>query len=62
MNRSQTKEIIDFSLISTPHIAGHSLMEKLNGTINLINDLQKFLEIDESIQENKKMRSYLIFK
>ena len=43
-----SKEIIDFSLISTPHIAGHSFDGKINGTIKIINDLQNFLEIENS--------------
>ena len=43
-----SKEIIDFSLISTPHIAGHSFDGKINGTIKIINDLQNFLEIGKS--------------
>ena len=43
-----SKEIIDFSLISTPHIAGHSFDGKINGTIKTINDLQNFLEIGKS--------------
>ena len=43
-----SKEIIDFSLISTPHIAGHSFDGKINGTIKIINDLQNFLEIEKS--------------
>ena len=45
---SPSKEIIDFSLISTPHIAGHSFDGKINGTIKLINDLQNFLELEKS--------------
>ena len=43
-----SKEIIDFSLISTTHIAGHSFDGKINGTIKIINDLQNFLEIEKS--------------
>jgi erythronate-4-phosphate dehydrogenase len=42
-----SKEIIDYSLISTPHIAGHSFDGKINGTIKIINDLQNFLEIEK---------------
>ena len=45
---SPSKEIIDFSLISTPHIAGHSFDGKINGTIKLINDVQNFLDIEKS--------------
>ena len=43
-----SREIIDFSLISTPHIAGHSFDGKINGTIKLINDLQNFLDLEKS--------------
>ena len=43
-----SREIIDYSLISTPHIAGHSFDGKINGTIKIINDLQNFLEIEKS--------------
>lgn len=43
-----SKEIIDFSLLSTPHIAGHSFDGKINGTIKLINDLQNFLDLEKS--------------
>jgi erythronate-4-phosphate dehydrogenase len=43
-----SKEIIDFSLITTPHIAGHSFDGKINGTIKLINDVQNFLDIEKS--------------
>ena len=54
------KEILDYSILATPHIAGHSINGKLNGTINLINHLQKFLKIDESIcaENNKKLRNF----
>ena len=43
-----SKEIIDFSLISTPHIAGHSFDGKISGTIKIINYLQNFLELEKS--------------
>jgi len=46
-----SKEIIDFSLLSTPHIAGHSFDGKINGTIKLINDLQNFLKL---VKSNKR--------
>ena len=54
------KEILDYSILATPHIAGHSINGKLNGTINLINHLHKFLKIDESIcaENNKKIRNF----
>lgn len=52
-----SREIIDYSLLSTPHIAGHSFNGKLNGTLYLIKRLQEFLDIDKSIvfENNKKM-------
>ena len=51
------KEIIDYSVLSTPHIAGHSFNGKLNGTLYLIKRLQEFLDIDKSMvfENNKKM-------
>ena len=52
-----SKEIIDYSLLSTPHIAGHSFNGKLNGTLYLIKRLQEFLDMDKSMvfENNKKM-------
>ena len=54
------KEIIDYSILATPHIAGHSINGKLNGTINLISHLQKFLKIDEFVcaENDKKIRNF----
>lgn len=54
------KEILDYSILATPHIAGHSINGKLNGTINLISYLQKFLKIDKSVfnENNKKIRNF----
>ena len=54
------KEILDYSILATPHIAGHSINGKLNGTINLISHLQKFLKIDEFIraENDKKIRNF----
>jgi erythronate-4-phosphate dehydrogenase len=56
-----SKEIIDFSLISTPHIAGHSFDGKINGTIKLINDVQNFLDIEKSnrLFNNEVLSNYL---
>jgi erythronate-4-phosphate dehydrogenase len=55
-----SKEIIDYSLLSTPHIAGHSFNGKLNGTLYLIKRLQEFLDIDNSLVfENNKKMNYL---
>ena len=52
-----SREIIDYSLLSTPHIAGHSFNGKLNGTLYLIQRLQEFLDMDKSMvfENNKKM-------
>ena len=52
-----SREIIDYSLLSTPHIAGHSFNGKLNGTLYLIKRLQEFLDMDKSMvyENNKKM-------
>ena len=54
------KEILDYSILATPHIAGHSINGKLNGTINLICCLQKFLKIDASIcaENEQKIRNF----
>ena len=55
-----SREIIDYSLLSTPHIAGHSFNGKLNGTLYLIKRLQEFLDIDKSLGfENNKKMNYL---
>ena len=56
-----SKEIVDFSLISTPHIAGHSYDGKINGTIKLINDVQNFLDIEKSnrLFNNEVLSNYL---
>ena len=52
-----SREIIDYSLLSTPHIAGHSFNGKLNGTLYLIQRLQELLDMDKSMvfENNKKM-------
>jgi erythronate-4-phosphate dehydrogenase len=52
-----SREIIDYSLLSTPHIAGHSFNGQLNGTLYLIQRLQEFLDMDKSMvfENNKKM-------
>ena len=53
-----SREIIDYSLLSTPHIAGHSYNGKINGTLYLIKRLQEFLLIDEPtvLENHKKMK------
>jgi erythronate-4-phosphate dehydrogenase len=47
-----TKDIINYSLISTPHIAGHSYNGKINGTIFLIKELQRYIKLSSEIQKN----------
>ena len=45
-----SKDIIDYSLISTPHIAGHSHDGKINGTINLLHEIFDYLGHDKDIK------------
>jgi erythronate-4-phosphate dehydrogenase len=40
-----SNEVIEYSLLATPHVAGHSTNGKINGTIMLIDFLQKHIEI-----------------
>ena len=47
-----TKDIINYALISTPHIAGHSYNGKINGTIFLIKELQRYIKLSSEIQKN----------
>ena len=55
-----SREIIDYSLLSTPHIAGHSFNGKINGTLYLIKRLQDFIHLDElTIFENDKKMNCL---
>ena len=46
-----SKDIIDCSLISTPHIAGHSHDGKINGTINLLHEIFDYLGHDKDIKK-----------
>jgi len=43
-----TKEIIKYSFIATPHIAGHSYEGKINGTISVLLSLMQYLGINRS--------------
>ena len=54
-------EIINHSLISTPHIAGYSYDGRINGTINLFKELFIFLGFDENKQNknNKFIKDFL---
>lgn len=49
-------EMIDFSFIATPHIAGHSYEGKINGTLQLLFNLFKYLNHSNETQDrNKKL-------
>ena len=41
------KKIIDRAVIATPHIAGHSYEGKINGTLNLLLTLLKYININK---------------
>ena len=41
-----SNEVIEFALLATPHVAGHSTNGKINGTIMLIDFLQNYIEIN----------------
>jgi erythronate-4-phosphate dehydrogenase len=43
-----SKEIIKYSFIATPHIAGHSYEGKINGTISVLLSLMQYLGINRS--------------
>ena len=52
---SPNSDIIDNAIIATPHIAGHSHEGKVNGTLNLLLELNKYLNInDESFKKNNE--------
>jgi erythronate-4-phosphate dehydrogenase len=55
-----SKEIIDFSFISTAHIAGHSYEGKLNGTLLLLNRLFEYLNLssDAQVRNAKQLKDY----
>jgi len=46
-----SKDIIDYSLISTPHIAGHSHDGKINGTINLFYEFFNYLDHNKDLKK-----------
>ncbi len=48
-----TKEIIKYSFIATPHIAGHSYEGKINGTISVLLSLMQYLGINRSDIKSK---------
>ena len=52
------------SIISTPHVAGHSIRGKLNGTLKLIFELMRFLKIDinKTNEYEKKINSLINFE
>jgi len=41
-----SNEVIEYALLATPHVAGHSTNGKINGTIMLIDFLQNHIEIN----------------
>ena len=41
-----SNEVIEYALLATPHVAGHSINGKINGTIMLIDFLQNHIEIN----------------
>ena len=41
-----SNEVIEYALLATPHVAGHSISGKINGTIMLIDFLQNHIEIN----------------
>ena len=47
---SPSNDIVDFSLLATPHIAGHSINGKMNGTIMLINFLQRYIGLEDRVK------------
>lgn len=51
-----SREIIDYALLSTPHIAGHSHNGKINSTIDLIKYLQKILKINDGLQSKNNLK------
>ena len=52
-----SNKIIDFALLATPHIAGHSINGKINGTIMLIDFLQSYININD---DQKKLNLEVI--
>ncbi|MFL2730854.1 MAG: erythronate-4-phosphate dehydrogenase [SAR86 cluster bacterium] len=57
-------DILNRSIISTPHVAGHSMRGKLNGTLKLIFELMRFLKIDinKTNEYEKKIISLINFE
>ena len=47
---SPSNDIVDFALLATPHIAGHSINGKMNGTIMLINFLQSYIGLEDRVK------------
>ena len=52
-----SNEIINFALLATPHIAGHSIDGKINGTIMLIESLQNCIDINT---DQKKLNLHVM--
>ena len=47
---SPANNIVDFALLATPHVAGHSINGKINGTIMLINFLQRYINLEDKVK------------
>jgi len=47
---SPSNDIVDFALLATPHVAGHSINGKINGTIMLINFLQRYINLEDRVK------------
>ncbi|MDC1073953.1 erythronate-4-phosphate dehydrogenase [Gammaproteobacteria bacterium] len=52
-----SNEIINFALLATPHIAGHSIDGKINGTIMLMESLQNCIDINT---DQKKLNLHVM--
>ena len=52
-----SNEVIEYSLLATPHVAGHSINGKINGTIMLIDFLQSYININD---DQKKLNLEVI--
>ena len=46
MSHAHQMKLLNTALLATPHVAGHSINGKINGTIMLIDFLQNHIEIN----------------
>jgi erythronate-4-phosphate dehydrogenase len=59
----KNRKLIDYSLLSTPHLAGHSLQGKLNGTLMILKKLNELYNFNFDYSEiEKKAAIYNSFK